>query len=51
MFSEGHLKVSKKYREIVDFAQKHHIDIYVGWILLIVGLIIYKFWYYWQTIV
>ncbi len=51
MLTEKYLDVPKKYQKIVNFAQKHHADVYVGIILLIIGFILYRFWYYWQTLI
>lgn len=32
------------------FAYRHHVDILIVWLLIIVGLIINRFWYYWSTL-
>jgi uncharacterized membrane protein len=45
------LKVPKKYRKYVDFANKHHGDILLAWYLIIIALILNRFWYYWSTLV
>jgi uncharacterized membrane protein len=40
------LKISKKYRPVTNFIVKHHADWLVLWLLIIVGLILKHFWYY-----
>lgn len=42
----GHLKLPARLRQAVDFASKHHGDVLAVWLLLIAGVIIYRFWYY-----
>ncbi|MEK7626302.1 MAG: vitamin K epoxide reductase family protein [Patescibacteria group bacterium] len=41
---------NKKLAKITEFASKHHVDIFVGWILIIFLLIVWQFWYYWKTL-
>lgn len=50
-FREGHLKTPKKLNGVVEFAQKHHLDILVLWFLIILLLILKRFWYYWKTLI
>lgn len=47
---EGHLPTPKALQGLVNFAQKHHLDILVTWYLLFVVAILTHFWYYWQTL-
>lgn len=47
---EGHLKTPKKITGLVNFAQRHHVDILVLWYLIIILLILKRFWYYWETL-
>jgi uncharacterized membrane protein len=47
----GHIKTPAKLRSVVSFAQKHHGDILISWFLIIIGVILHHFWYYWKTIV
>lgn len=47
---EGHIKVSGKWKQLADFLQRHHGDILLAWFLIIFGIILNKFWYYWQTL-
>lgn len=45
----GNIATPAKLKRIVAFAQRHHADILVVWILIIIGFILNHFWYYWQT--
>ena len=45
----GNLKVPKKLQRAVEFCQRHHADILILWFVLIIGLILKRFWYYWST--
>ena len=47
---EGHIAVSAKLKGLSAFLQRHHGDILAIWYLLIVGVILNQFWYYWQTL-
>ena len=47
---EGHIKTPKKLASVVAFAQKHHGDILLLWFLIIIALILKRFWYYWKTL-
>lgn len=44
MLAEGHIKLKNK--KLVEFLRKHHLDILVGWFVLIALLILKEFWYY-----
>ncbi len=46
----GNIKYPKKLDRAVNFAQKHHLDIVILWFLIIIALIIKRFWYYWSTL-
>jgi uncharacterized membrane protein len=37
--------------KLAAFLDAHHIDIIVGWYVAVLLLVIYKFWYYWQTLI
>lgn len=39
-------KLSKPWQTIATWLRRHHIDIYVLWLLMIGGLILHHFWYY-----
>lgn len=47
------IKIKKNTRKsnFVNFVTKHHIDIILGWYLFVFLVILYKFWYYWQTLI
>lgn len=47
----GNLSTPKRLRGVVSFAQKHHGDILLVWFLLIIALILKRFWYYWDTLI
>ena len=42
----GHLKLPAKLKPVGLFARRHHLDILVLWFLIIIGLILHHFWYY-----
>lgn len=41
-----HIPTPKSLTRVVAFAQRHHVDILVGWYLIIFVLIMHHFWYY-----
>lgn len=43
---EKHIALKGKLAVAGTFAQKHHLDILILWFLVIAGLILHKFWYY-----
>jgi uncharacterized membrane protein len=45
---QGHLPFNKK---AAAFLQRYHGDILLAWFLIILGIIIKHFWYYWQTLI
>jgi uncharacterized membrane protein len=47
---EGHVKTPNTLAGPVKFAQRHHGDILLVWFLLIMLLILKRFWYYWSTL-
>jgi uncharacterized membrane protein len=40
------IKLSKKYKPVTDFFVRHHVDWLILWFLIIIGLILKHFWYY-----
>ena len=42
----GVIKLPKKYHPLTDFLVKHHLDILILWLVIIAGLILKHFWYY-----
>lgn len=47
----GNIKVPKKIKAIVDFIVRHHGDVVLLWFVIIIGLILKRFWYYWSGLV
>ncbi len=47
----GNIKLSGKLAAVGTFAQKYHADILLVWYLIIIGLILNRFWYYWSTLI
>jgi uncharacterized membrane protein len=47
---QGHIKTPKKLQRAVNFAQRHHLEIVITWFLIIIALILKRFWYYWSTL-
>jgi uncharacterized membrane protein len=46
------LKLSTYSRNpIFLFAYRHHADVLILWFLIIIGLILNRFWYYWVTLI
>ena len=48
---EGHIQTPARLKSTVAFAQRHHGDILVIWFLVLTGLILHRFWFYWQTLI
>lgn len=46
----GNIKTPKRFQRAVNFANRHHADILVLWFLIIIALILKRFWYYWSTL-
>lgn len=46
-----HLPLHGSLRKLNNFAQRRHLEIVISWLLLIVVGIIWRFWYYWQTVI
>ena len=47
----GVITTPPSLKGVVDFAQRHHGDILMAWFLIIIGLILNHFWYYWKTLI
>lgn len=45
-----HVHLHGRLGRINRFAQKHHADILALMYLSVIGLILWRFWYYWQTL-
>lgn len=50
-FQKGHLPTPKWSKKPLAFVRRHHADILILWFLIIIALILKRFWYYWQTLV
>lgn len=50
-FGAGNLPTSKRFAAVIAFARRHHGDILLVWFLIIVALILKRFWYYWSTLI
>lgn len=47
---EGNIKTPNIIKNQVAFAAKHHGDVLVLWYLIIIGLILKRFWFYWSSL-
>ncbi len=43
---QGYIKLPARLKPVGMFARKHHLDILVLWFIVIAGLILHHFWYY-----
>ena len=50
-FRQGHIGTPSRARRAANFAQRHHGDILLIWFLIIIALILKRFWYYWSTLI
>lgn len=48
---EGHIPTPKRLQGVIDFAQRYHLEILISWYLLIVALVLKRFWYYWSSLI
>lgn len=48
---QKNIKLSKKYDTVIDFLQRHHLDLLIVWYLIIIAVILQHFWFYWSTLV
>lgn len=47
----GNIRVPKKLTGVNSFIQRHHGDILILWYVIIIALMLKRFWYYWQTLI
>lgn len=47
---KGFIAVPASWNKVVNFLQRHHLDILVLWYLVIAGIILNHFWYYFGTL-
>ncbi len=45
-YRQGFLPIPKRARKFADFISRHHFDILIVWYLIIAGLILNHFWYF-----
>lgn len=50
-FRNGHIAVPQRFKAACRFVQRHHADILFVWFVVIIGLILEHFWYYWKTLI
>lgn len=43
---EGYLPTPRNWGKVLDFANRNHLGILISWYLVIVGLILNRFWYF-----
>jgi uncharacterized membrane protein len=48
---EGHIKTPANLKGFIAFLERHHGDILLVWFLIIIGVILHHFWYYWSTVI
>jgi len=46
LFDHGLLKVPTRLKRVVSFAQQHHLELLVTWIIVLIAFILQHFWYY-----
>lgn len=49
--AEGHIKTPKQLKGVVNFLQQNHYNVVLVWYLLIMGVLLQHFWYYWSTLI
>lgn len=47
----GHIRLPARLTTFGSFIQKHHGDILLVWFLVLVGIVLNHFWYYWKTLI
>lgn len=50
VLNEKYIKTPAQLKKLTAFATRHHGDILLLWFLVIIGLIVKRFWYYWSTL-
>jgi uncharacterized membrane protein len=46
VFDQKFLVVKGKALAVVNFARKHHLDLLLGWFVIVIAVILQHFWYY-----
>ncbi len=47
----GNISLPKRFKKVQAFVLAHHVDVLLAWYLVIVGIVLYKFWYYFKTLI
>lgn len=50
-FQTGNLELPPRLKRAGRFVARHHGDILLLWFLIIIALILKRFWYYWSTLI
>jgi uncharacterized membrane protein len=50
-FQKGHISTPGWFVRPLAFIRRHHFDILILWFLIIIALILKRFWYYWHTVI
>jgi uncharacterized membrane protein len=50
-FQAGNITAPGWFKRPLAFIRRHHADILILWFLIIIALILKRFWYYWQTLI
>jgi uncharacterized membrane protein len=50
-FQKGYIGTPRWFRRPLAFLRRHHADVMVVWFLIIIALILKRFWYYWHTVI
>lgn len=48
---EGHIRLPASLKRPAGFASRHHADILLAWFVLIIALVLKRFWYYWSGLI
>lgn len=48
---EGHVRLPKKFAGLSGLLQANHGNILIFWYLVILGIILERFWFFWQTLI
>jgi len=51
VFKQGFLPVPARLERVWTFVRRHPVDILIAWYLIIIVLILERFWYYWSALV
>lgn len=48
---QGHIPTPRRLKTVVGFMQRHHADILIVWYMVIAGLVLHHFWYYFGALI